>query len=392
MGVIWFFCIPAHGHTNPTIEVVRALTGRGHRVRYYSFEEFREKIEGAGAEFVPCEGYLPPTPEDLDKKAGKDFASLIEMAADTTIGMQARIEQDVQAGRPDCIVSDSVCLWGKLFAWRYGVPFVCSTTTFAFNRYTARRMRQGVGEMVRMVLGMGRINAKMEQLRSRGYPVKDLVSLIQNDNDTDTIVYTSRQFQPEAETFSGRYAFVGPSLAQDEGESEREEKVRPLVYISLGTVLNKQAAFYRECFHALGARELDVVLSAGRGTDLATLGAIPENFTVQPYVDQLAVLRRADVFLTHCGMNSVSESLWYGVPMVLFPQHSEQEAVAGRVEELGAGLRLKRPCSADIRAAVDGVLTGENYRRSAAVIRESLRASGGAKRAAEFIEQVMGKA
>ena len=59
MRVMWF-CIPAHGHTNPTIEVVRQLTERGHAVRYYSFEEFRGKIEGAGAEFVPTLYQIPP--------------------------------------------------------------------------------------------------------------------------------------------------------------------------------------------------------------------------------------------------------------------------------------------------------------------------------------------
>ena len=52
MRILWF-CIPAYGHTNPTIEVVRELVRRGHEVRYYSFEEFRDKIEGAGADFVP---------------------------------------------------------------------------------------------------------------------------------------------------------------------------------------------------------------------------------------------------------------------------------------------------------------------------------------------------
>lgn len=41
---IFWFCIPAFGHTNPTIEVVRILTERGHRVRYYSFAPFRDKI------------------------------------------------------------------------------------------------------------------------------------------------------------------------------------------------------------------------------------------------------------------------------------------------------------------------------------------------------------
>ena len=57
MATIVFFCIPAHGHTNPTLNVVRELTARGHRVVYYSYDDFREKIEGAGAEFVSCNGY-----------------------------------------------------------------------------------------------------------------------------------------------------------------------------------------------------------------------------------------------------------------------------------------------------------------------------------------------
>lgn len=55
MSNIMFFCIPAHGHTNPTIKVVEELVKRGHRVRYFSFEEFREKIERAGAEYIGCE-------------------------------------------------------------------------------------------------------------------------------------------------------------------------------------------------------------------------------------------------------------------------------------------------------------------------------------------------
>lgn len=50
---IAFFCIPAHGHTNPTLAVVRELTARGHTVRYYTTEAFRAKVEAAGAVFVP---------------------------------------------------------------------------------------------------------------------------------------------------------------------------------------------------------------------------------------------------------------------------------------------------------------------------------------------------
>ena len=49
MSRIVFFCIPAHGHTNPTLGVVRELVNRGHRVIYYSYNVLRAKIESAGA-------------------------------------------------------------------------------------------------------------------------------------------------------------------------------------------------------------------------------------------------------------------------------------------------------------------------------------------------------
>ena len=55
MKSIMFFCIPAHGHHNPTFPVVKELVSRGNAVRFYSFNEFREKVEATGATFVGCE-------------------------------------------------------------------------------------------------------------------------------------------------------------------------------------------------------------------------------------------------------------------------------------------------------------------------------------------------
>lgn len=73
MSKIVFFYIPAYGHTNPTIEVVRGLTSRGHEVWYYSFEEFREKIEGVGAKFIGCDEYLPELKPQDEKKLARIF-------------------------------------------------------------------------------------------------------------------------------------------------------------------------------------------------------------------------------------------------------------------------------------------------------------------------------
>ena len=57
MSKIAFFCIPAHGHTNPTLEVVKELIHQGHEVRYYSYECMREKIEATGVEYISCDDY-----------------------------------------------------------------------------------------------------------------------------------------------------------------------------------------------------------------------------------------------------------------------------------------------------------------------------------------------
>ena len=71
------------------------------------------------------------------------------------------------------------------------------------------------------------------------------------------------------------------------------------------------------------------------------------------------MLQAAHLFVTHCGMNSASEGLYFGVPLVLYPQQAEQGLVARRVEELGAGLRLRRASPEAIRAAVRMILALE---------------------------------
>lgn len=385
---IAFFSIYAYGHTNPTLAVVRELTARGHQVRYYSFAPFRGGIEAAGASFVPCDSYLPPPPPDLEQRVGKDFASLVEMITDTTLAMEREIGDDLARFQPHCIVSDSLCFWGKLWAARLNVPYVCSTTTFAFNRQTASLMRQSPGQLLRLLTGRGRIRRCMVRLRSHGWPVAGLLSLIQNDNDTDTIVYTSRRFQPMAETFSQRYAFIGPALPEISHEADDPGPRR--LYVSLGTVNNRNLPFYRACVDAFREPGLEVTMAVGESTEPAALGPLPPHITVRHRVEQLAVLARSHVFLSHCGMNSVSESLYLGVPLVLFPQQAEQGLVARRTAQLGAGLPLNRATPEAIRSAVYQVLEQPEYRAHAQSLAEDFRAAGGARRGAEKILSVAG--
>ena len=186
-----------------------------------------------------------------------------------------------------------------------------------------------------------------------------------------------------AETFSPRYAFIGPSLPETAHEPDGPGPRR--LYVSLGTVNNRNLPFYRACVEAFRAPGLDVTMAVGEATDPAALGPLPAHITVRPRVDQLAVLARSHVFLSHCGMNSVSESLYLGVPLVLFPQQQEQALVARRAAQLGAGLLLKRAAPQAIRQSVLQVLGQPSYTACARAMSADLRAAGGARLGAEKI-------
>lgn len=385
MKKIAFFCIPAHGHTNPMLPVAAELIRRGNAVRFYSFDEFGEKIRATGAEFISCDSFLP----ELTKQEETNLknVSTTEMTIQDiriTLSMNDFLSKEFKSFKPDVVYTDSVCFWGKLNAWKHNVPMVVSTSTFAFNQMSSGYMKNSPKEMAGLIFGLPRVSKELKKLESYGYHVKSLFSLIQSDNNTDSVVYTSYSFQPYAESFSDHYIFVGPSVFSK--AIPQKEKERPLIYISMGTVINDRPDFYGKCIAALKDLNVDVIISCGNAIDREKLGALPDNIKVYPYVDQLDVLAKADAFITHCGMNSVSESLYMAAPMVLYPQTGEQNAVARRVTEIGAGIMLKDDSSEGIRSAIQEILNNEAYGDAAAKCSADFRACSGTAGAAEFIE------
>jgi MGT family glycosyltransferase len=392
MAKALFFGLPLHGHTNPSLPLVQELVARGEEIVYYSTRALAPNIEHTGARYRPYRNAfladMSGLPERMDALAWLLTRTVAELLRDE---LDAASEE-----RPDYLITDSVAPWGQWVAQLLRVPVVTSISTFAFNRHVAAfgaahgvRPRSG-----RIVLSKLRHIAKAvvlrRQLRRRyGVGGTNLMSTIAGHSDLN-IVYTSRHFQPRAETFDDRFQFVGPSLTGriETGGFAWERVQHPVVvYVSMGTLFNADATFYRMCFEAFKGEDFQVILSIGANVSIESLGAPPPNFIVEAQVPQLAVLRRARAFVTHGGMNSVSESLFNDVPVLVIPQMSEQEFVGRRAEQLGAGLYLGKADATPgrLRDSVRRLLVEDRFRQQATVVRESFQSAGGAARAADAV-------
>ena len=385
MAKIVFFCIPAHGHTNPTLGVVQELVRRGHAVWYYSYEPFRQKIEAAGATFISCDAYDTQSAHTSADNAriATDIAFSLEVLADTTLALDGPACQQLKTLAPDCIVGDSMAVWARGIAAKLDIPYVCSTTTFAFNKYAARIMPQDKGNLLRTLLAIPRANKQLKRLKDAGYPFHNVLDVISCDDSLPTVVFTSPQFQPYSETFSDKVHFVGPSIRPV--ETPFEKPGTPLVYLSMGTVNNDLPAVYRACLNGLADSGCHLIISAGACTETLHAMELSPNVQIFERVDQMAVLQQADVFISHCGMNSVSESLYCGVPLVMLPQTAEQKGVANRTSQLKAGILVDKITPAAIHTAVETILTQPQYRQNAEKLGQSFHLCPGAAGAVETI-------
>jgi MGT family glycosyltransferase len=383
-----FFSLPAHGHTNPSLPLVRELVDRGDEIVYCSSGTFAARVEAAGARYLP---YRSPflaemrgLPDRMDELAWLLMSTTRDVLADL---------DTFRGERPDYLITDSVAPWGHWVGAALGVPVVTSVSTFAVNRHVlayglakgARPKSAGVlVSKIRHLLRAVRLGrALRRQFGVKGPGPSPFTYSALN------IVYTSRYFQPCAATFDERFQFVGPSIAPRDEPPLPWERLgsAPLVYVSLGTIFNADAVFYRTCFEALRPLGVQAIVSVGQQVPLDALGEAPPNAMVLRHVPQLEVLRRAAAFVSHGGMNSVSESLYHGVPVLVIPQMSEQHIVGRRTEELGAGLHLAPGAVTvnAIRSLVGRLLAEDGFRQHASAIRDSFAAAGGVARAADAI-------
>jgi MGT family glycosyltransferase len=284
-----FLSLPLHGHVNPTLPLVRELVDRGDEIVYYSTAAFAAPIEQTRTGYRAYRNAFLADMRALPERTD-EFAWLLMR---TTPDVLDRELDAIRAERPDYLITDSVAPWGQWIGEVLGVPVVTSVSTFAINRHVfAFALAHGVRPT-----SVSRLASKMRhlvkalvlrrQLRRR-YGVKGTGAMESVFGRSDlNIVYTSRHFQPCAETFDECFQFVGPSMApRVETVGFPWERVRHsvVVYISLGTLFNTDATFYRRCFDAFRDEDFQVIMSVGANAPARSLGSPPANFIVQAYV------------------------------------------------------------------------------------------------------------
>ena len=393
--------IPAQGHTNPTLAVVKELVRRGDTVIYYSFTKFQAAIESTGAEFRSYDQELPIDPDNPDPNLVRYATELLETAQILVPQLLPR----VVAEKPDAIIHDSLCAWGLIIARALKLPSICSISTFAISPRVAvtsfrdvwdfgAMMLESASDMVRFF----RIAAALR--REYGFAQAVPPEMYSNFSDRN-IIYTSAELQPYSASFPANFRFVGASIEEMPPDSNFAQSdfaqinfslpdvPQRRIYISLGTLFNNNLPFYKMCVEAFSGVNARVVMSIGKKIAVQDLGALPTNISAYSFVPQLDVLRKSDVFITHGGMNSVHEALWFAVPLVIVPQAADQKFVSKRLDALGAGIRIaKDEVNAErLRNAVEKILTTPSYKEKSAKLGDTLRKAGGAGKAADEIQE-----
>lgn len=389
---------PAEGHVNPSLGLVTQLIDSGEEVVYVCVEEYRSRIEQTGALLITY-----PFPQDAfshdpvlkPQEYNHPYQFIYMMVGGIIQRIIPEVFRVIGNQKFDYLIFDSLMGWGgTILAEKLGIPAVCSIASFAFVDPLGTGGGMNEQEMDTNTMELYEATMKITRELAQEYQVRlPAMEEIPAHTGRLKLVYTSRYFQPHAEKLDDRFIFTGPSIiprqdAQTFSFELLRERYPHTVYIAMGTILNKNLDFYQLCFEAFGDMPVNVVLSSGRYTDMEPLAdQIPPNFIVVPYIAQLDMLQHTDVFITHAGMNSTSEALYYNVPLVMIPLTSDQPLVANRVQELGAGITLNKLnlSATDMREALSEVLSNPFYKQQACLIGESLRQSGGYKRAAEMI-------
>ncbi|MER6263438.1 macrolide-inactivating glycosyltransferase [Streptomyces sp900105245] len=386
---IAMFSIAAHGHVNPSLEVIRELVARGHRVTYAVPPVFAGKVAATGARPVPYTSTLPGP--DADPEAwGSTLLDNVEPFLDDAIQALPQLADAYAGDEPDLVLHDIASYPARVLARRWGVPAVSlSPNLVAWEGYEEevaepmwaepRKTARGRAYYARFAAWLAENGISEHPDPFTGRPARSLVLI-------------PKALQPHADRVDERvHSFVGACQGEraEQGDWQRPAGAEKVVLVSLGSAFTRQPAFYRACVRAFGGLPgWHLVLQIGSHVDPAELGDVPSGVEVHDWVPQLAILRQADLFVTHAGAGGSQEGLATATPMIAVPQAVDQFGNADMLQALGVARRLStEEATADrLRETALALLDDPEVARRLKTVQAEMAQEGGTRRAADLIE------
>ena len=421
-----FASIPLIGHLNPLLRQAEELSRRGWRVALASTTEARSHVEGrvAGVSFIDLgpQSTALGSLEDVEAAACRNPSfvlgglKMMAWASSNWTVLFDGLQRELARDRPAVVIADLASagamdaaeaagvpmvvnnpfilpvLPPALFPPRDDVPFLFSGTSIHAMGISQRLLYPLVRPVWTAVVA-GTFGRELNRYRrTRNLPPIDV-----NLRHRDDLVLVNSAFGLEyRRALPPTIHMVGPMLppTPEVLPAECEAWLRegpPVVFANLGTVAVASAEQVRKLAAALTSTKFRTLwVLRGKARDHLP-SPLPPNMRVENWVPlQLGILGHPNVrvFLSHCGVNSIHESIAGGTPIVGIPMLADQLDMAVRVQDAGAGVYVdKRKFTvSELATCIERVLTEASFRDALPALQSSFRLAGGVPRAVDLIE------
>jgi zeaxanthin glucosyltransferase len=406
-------CPPYTGHINPQAALGRELQSRGHNVTFLQISDLESKVRSQGVNFYPIGEtiYQPGSMAETFAQLGKLSAiKALKYSLDFCEQMVEIVCQDAPKAIAkigiEALIVDQLEIVGETVAEYLDLPFVTVSCGQVIHRridvppfFTSWRYQNASWAKIRNRVAYYFLDRSCEPILSAIARYRQAWKLPAYNHiyATNTrLAHIGQQppaFEFPIDNLPSHLHYVGPFRnAAPKSVDFPYEKLtgQPMVYASLGSVQNTKEDVFRCIAAACEGLDVQLVIAHGGGMSADTARSLRGSPLVVEYAPQPDILARASLTITHAGMNTILDSLSYGVPLIAIPITFEQPGNGARIRSTGVGkvLSLQKLSVYILRKAIARVLSESSYKINARKIQQSIQQTGGAKQAADIIERV----
>lgn len=333
-----FLTLPSISINNTLTPVINTLAADHYRIKYYDTARPAGVFAFATCLYPPYEGGYNSNCLDTDLS----FYRFAETMIDTATGLMDFLVKEVEREKPDFILHPHLSVWAKLLAARYQLPAIALSSTFFMDRrimqpWFRKLFPSGDTRLAAVGSALSYYKKARVLYKKLGLQQEPDIWDTYLNKEALNIAFILKALQPDAGLPGHQYKYAGFSMA-----ITPPCKKQPLVYISLGTMLNNDTGFYRLCIEALQQTHSPAIIAVGNKVGMEALGPVPGHISIVRYANQPEILARAALFITSGGMASIQEAIYTRTPVIVIPQTTEQHITAERVGELGIGIQLPK--------------------------------------------------